>query len=128
MWHLGAEWMRRRATRAVERRKRRRMIASPTFANEVRNMNETGGIGRRDFGIAIATSALVVLASCNEGSGDGPSADSELSALAEAISSLGATVRRFKDEDWKDVVPEVETDASDIADAFANLKAAMGKK
>lgn len=91
-------------------------------------MNETGGIGRRHFGIAIATSTVVALAGCNEGSGNGPSVDSELSALAEAITSLGATVRRFKDEDLKDVVPEVETDASDIADAFANLKAAMGKK
>ena len=86
-------------------------------------MDETSGIGRRDFGSAMAMSALLALAGCNSGSGSGPSVDSELSALANVISSLGSTVARFKDEDWKDVVPDV----ADVATAFANLKAAMGK-
>ena len=90
-------------------------------------MNETSRIGRRDFGSAVATSALLILAGCNGGSGNGPSVDSELSALANAISALGSTVGRFKGEDWKDVVPDVESDAADVATAFANLKAAMGK-
>lgn len=85
------------------------------------------GIERRDFGSAAAICALLALAGCNEGSRAAPSVDSELSALAEAIASLGSTVGRFSSEDWKDVVPEVETDASDVANAFANLKAAMGK-
>lgn len=89
-------------------------------------MSVTDGIGRRDFGGVMATTALLLLAGCNEGSG-GPSVDHELSALADAISSLGSTVHRFSDEDWKDVVPDVQTDASDVANAFANLKAAMGK-
>lgn len=91
-------------------------------------MNEADDIGRRDFGTAMATAALFVLAGCNEGSANGPSVDHEFSALADAISSLDSTVRRFSSEDWKDVVPDVQTDASDVANAFANLKAAMGKQ
>ena len=91
-------------------------------------MNETGGIGRRDFGGAMATCAILTLAGCSNDSAYAPSVESELSALAEAISSLGSTVGRFSSEDWKEVVPDVETDAADVANAFANLKAAMGKK
>lgn len=98
------------------------------MADRIQTMNQADGIGRRDLGSTIAMSALFVLAGCNEGSGNGPSVDSELSALAEAISSLRSTVRRFNGEDWKDVVPDLETDVSDVADAFGNLKAAMGKR
>ena len=90
-------------------------------------MNATDGIGRRDLGNVMATTALLLLAGCSEGSG-GPSIDHELTALAGAIASLESTVRRFAGEDWKDVVPDVQTDASDVANAFANLKAAMGKQ
>lgn len=91
-------------------------------------MNETNDIGRRQFGGVMATCALLALAACNEGSGSGPSVDSELSALANTISSLSSTVGRFKGEDWKDVVPDLQSDATDVANAFANLKAAMGKE
>jgi hypothetical protein len=91
-------------------------------------MNETDALGRRDFGASMATCALLVLAGCNEGSRNGPSVDNELSALAEAISSLSSTVGRFKGDECKDVVPDVESDTSDVANAFANLKAAMGKE
>ena len=90
-------------------------------------MDEAGGIGRRDFGSAVATSALLALAGCKGGPGRGPSVDSELTALGNAISSLTSTVDRFKTEEWKDVVPDVQSDASGVATAFANLKAAMGK-
>ncbi len=90
-------------------------------------MNEANALGRRDFGASIVTCSLLALAGCN-GSRSGPSVDNELSALAEAISSLSSTVGRFKDDEWKDVVPDVESDASDVVNAFANLKAAMGKQ
>ena len=90
-------------------------------------MNETSRFPRRDFGGAVAASALLLLAGCSGGSGSGPSADTELSALANTIASLVSTVERFKSDDWNDVVPDVESDASDVATAFANLKAAMGK-
>lgn len=96
-------------------------------ACEVKIMNEVNGIRRRDFGSAAALSALVILSGCGEGSGNGPSVDSELSALGAAISSLTSTADRFKTDDWKDVVPDVQSDISGIATAFANLKAAMGK-
>lgn len=94
---------------------------------EVRIMNEMNNVARRGFSGAVATSALLLLAGCGAGSGSGPSADSELSALANSISSLASTVERFKSDDWKDVVPDVESDTADVATAFANLKAAMGK-
>lgn len=90
-------------------------------------MDETSGIGRRNFGSATATFALLVLAGCKAGSAGGPSIDSELSALGNAISSLTSTIDRFKTEEWKDVVPDVQSDASGVVTAFANLKAAMGK-
>jgi hypothetical protein len=99
----------------------------PGVANEARIMDETKGVGRRDFGTALATSALLVLAGCKAGSSSGPSVDSELSALGNAISSLASTIDRFKTEEWKDVVPDVQSDASGVVTAFANLKAAMGK-
>lgn len=89
-------------------------------------MNEIDGIGRRDLAGAMAASAFLMLAGCSEKAS--PSVDSELSALADAISSLGSTVRRLSGDDSKDAVSDVQTDASDVANAFANLKAAMGKK
>ena len=91
-------------------------------------MNDMDGIGRRDLGGAMAASALLMLAGCSGGAGNGPSVDSELTALAEAISSLSSTVRRLSGDDWKDAVADVQTDASDVANAFNNLKAAMGKE
>ena len=90
-------------------------------------MKETSSLGRRDFANLAALSALVMLSGCDGGS-SGPSVDSELTALGDAISSLASTVDRFKTEEWKDVVPDVQSDASGIATAFANLKAAMGKQ
>ena len=89
-------------------------------------IDETGGVGRRGFGGAIATFALAALAGCNE-SRNGPSVDSELRALGDAIASLRSTIERFSSEDWKDVVPDVKSEASDVETALANLKAAMGK-
>lgn len=90
-------------------------------------MTETNAIERRDFGGALVTCAILMLSGCNEGSGNGPSVDTELKALAGAISTLSSTVERFKSDDWKDVVPDVQSDTSDVVTAFANLKAAMGK-
>lgn len=89
-------------------------------------MDETDGLGRRGFGGVIATCALVALAGCNE-SRSGPSVDSELTALGGAIASLNSTIDRFSSEDWKEVVPDVKSEAADVATAFANLRAAMGK-
>ena len=90
-------------------------------------MNETGGIGRRHFSNAAVLAALAVLSGC-QSSGTGPSVDSELRALGDAISSLISTADRFKTDDWKDVVPDVQSDASGVSTAFANLMAAMGKR
>ena len=89
-------------------------------------MTDAKTIGRRDFGGAL-TCALLMLSGCGEG-GNGPSVDGELSALAGAISTLSSTVARFRDDDWKDVVPDVQSDTSDVVTALANLKAAMGKE
>ena len=85
-------------------------------------------LGRRDFWHGNRNNRLFLLAGCNEGARSGPSVTTELAALAEAIGSLRSTVERFKGEDCKDVVSDVETDAADLATAFANLKAAMGRQ
>ncbi len=90
-------------------------------------MSDASTIGRRDFAGALATCSLLMLTGCNGTSANGPSVDSELGALAGAIATLASTIERFKNDEWKDVVPDVESDASDVVTAFANLKAAMGK-
>lgn len=85
-------------------------------------------INRRSLSIAIAGAALATLAACNEESESKDTADGALSRLADAISSLQGAAAGFSDENWRDVVPSVQADVSNVADAFAALKKAMGKE
>ena len=91
-------------------------------------MSKSYSFRRRDFGSLAAISSLAMLSGCGESPGSGPSVDDELSALGEVISSLSSTVDRFKTEEWKDVVPDIQSDALGVATAFANLRTAMGKR
>jgi hypothetical protein len=87
---------------------------------------------RRSIAQFLTVSAFAILGGCNSASG-GPTGqngnlDEALTSLEGAISDLAGNVGRFSDEDWKDVVPEVETDSANISDAFAQLKKALGRE
>ena len=45
--------------------------------------------------------------------------------LASAISGLQGAVSSFDDENWKDVVPEVESASQDVDSAFQGLRTAL---
>ena len=49
-----------------------------------------------------------------------------LKALDGAIDSLESDVSRFEDENWREVVPDVDTSATNVRDAFDILRKALG--
>ena len=49
-----------------------------------------------------------------------------LKALNDAIDSLEGDVGRFDEDNWREVVPDVETSATDVRNAFDNLRQALG--
>jgi hypothetical protein len=48
------------------------------------------------------------------------------SELDDAVSSLESNASDFDDENWRDVVPEVKTDADNIRDAIDSLRQTLG--
>jgi hypothetical protein len=49
-----------------------------------------------------------------------------MKAVDSAIDGLEGDVGRFDDENWRDIVPDVQAAASDVRDAFAKLRTALG--
>ncbi len=49
-----------------------------------------------------------------------------MKAVDSAIGDLEGDVGRFEGENWRDVVPDVESAAAEIRDAFASLRRALG--
>jgi hypothetical protein len=45
-----------------------------------------------------------------------------LDALGSAIDDLGTAIDRFDDDNWRDVVPDVRTSATDVSNAADQLK------
>jgi uncharacterized protein YukE len=85
-------------------------------------------LNRRTLSIAIMGGAVAAIAACGGKSDSKDTPDGALSALSNAISSLQGAVAGFSDENWRDVVPAVQADVSNVADAFAALKKTMGKE
>jgi len=48
-----------------------------------------------------------------------------IKSLAAAIDSLEGDTGRFDSENWREVVPDVETAATDVRDAFDRLRQAL---
>jgi len=49
-----------------------------------------------------------------------------MKSLDSAIGNLEGDVSSFDDENWREVVPNVETAATDVREAFDNLRCALG--
>ena len=89
---------------------------------------------RRSVLTALLAASLLTLSGCESESK--PSAGATLvnreaihkavNALVEATDSLARSVGDFDTEDWKDVVPDVQTAASNVTAAVLELKRALG--
>jgi len=87
---------------------------------------------RRAFSIA-AISSVALMVGCD--TEQKPSATATLlnnsevqtamQRLASAISGLQGAVSGFDDEDWKEVVPEVQSASEDVGSAFQGLRSAL---
>lgn len=49
-----------------------------------------------------------------------------LQELNSSIDELQAAIGRFNDENWRDVVPDVESASSSVSSAFSSLQTALG--
>ena len=88
-------------------------------------------LGRRELAVAALATATMLLAGCDSGKNgteDNKDLDAPLTALGEAIDELSGSVGRFSNEDWKEVVPDVETRAADVSNAFDYLKSILGNQ
>lgn len=86
-------------------------------------------LSRRALSSVMVTSALLALTGCESKQTAGEdvgAVDDALAALGSAIDQLSASVSNFNDDDWKDVVPNVQAGATDVVDAFERLRKAMG--
>lgn len=88
-------------------------------------------MNRRVFSLAL--SSVCVLTGCKS---DRPDAAATLlnnsgvrdaiNSVDSAINDLESNVGDFDSENWREVVPNVESAASDVRDAFENLKRELG--
>lgn len=94
-----------------------------------RNM---GGMNRRQF--AILLPAACALVSCDTDQKPSSTAtllnnsevQNALKELDSTIDDLQSNVGRLDDENWRDVVPDIESATTDIRDAFDSLRQALG--
>jgi hypothetical protein len=89
-------------------------------------------MNRRHFAVA-AVSSFIALTACDTDQKPSHTAtlfnnaavQRALQSLESAISGLEGDVGSFSTEDWREVVPGVETSANDVRDAFDELKKAL---
>ncbi len=89
-------------------------------------------MNRRQFALMLPASAL--LAGCDTDQKPNNTAtllnnsgvQDALKALSDAVGGLEGDVGRFEDEDWKEVVPDVELASSSVRGAFDKLRQALG--
>ena len=89
-------------------------------------------MNRRQFAISLSAAGLLI--GCD--SEQKPSATATLpnngevqdamKALDSAIGDLESDVGSFDSDNWREVVPEVESAASDVRGAFEDLRRALG--
>lgn len=90
-----------------------------------------GGMNRRQF--AVSLSAAGLLAGCDTDQKPAATAtllnssqvQDAMKAVESAIGDLESDVGRFDDENWREVVPDVESAAADVRDAFEKLRSAL---
>jgi hypothetical protein len=88
---------------------------------------------RRKFGVFLP--GLILLTSCGNAENKPDRAATflnneevrdALTALAAAVDELESNASSFDDENWRDVVPEVQTGVTNVRDALSTLKTALG--
>lgn len=90
-----------------------------------------GAMNRRQFAVSVATAGLLI--GCDTEQKPAATAtllnNSEvqdaMKAVDSAIDDLESNVGSFEDENWREVVPEVQSAASNVRDAFDNLRRAL---
>jgi hypothetical protein len=90
---------------------------------------------RRKLLLGLGTLGAAALASCSQRGADRPSAVATLANhdkiveaigdLSTAVESLEQSVSGFEDENWRDVVPEVESATASVSGALDTLKGLM---
>jgi hypothetical protein len=89
-------------------------------------------MNRRQFAILLpAVSALVGCAADQKSSSTATLLNSDqvreaLKATDIAISELESKVGRFKQDNWRQMVPEVQSLAAEVRDTYDNLRRALG--
>ena len=90
-------------------------------------------MNRRTFSLALLSSA-VIASGCDNDQKPSRTATAlnngevqrALRTLSSAIGTLENATVQFENEDWKDVVPEVQGAAADVQSAFNSLRQALG--
>ncbi len=90
-------------------------------------------MNRRKFSLALVSS-VVFVSGCDNDQKPSRTATAlnngevqrALQTLSSAIGTLENATAQFENEDWKDVVPEVQGAASDVQSAFSGLRQALG--
>jgi hypothetical protein len=90
-------------------------------------------MNRRVFSVALLTASAASLTGCEDQPSatatltNNPAVHEAMKALEDAVSSLENYVGDFHGgNNWRDVVPEVEADSTNVADALTKLKQALG--
>ena len=91
-------------------------------------------MNRRRFAIALPLAGLLI--GCDSDNDQKPSATATLfnspevqeamKDVEDSIGDLEDTAQRFEGENWRDVVPDIQTAAEDVRDSFENLRQALG--
>lgn len=91
-------------------------------------------MNRRMFPVALAASCVTVAVGCNSEPKPSSTAtltnndevNSAMNSLDNSIGSLESSVGTFEDENWRAVVPYVQTDTINVRDAYRRLRRALG--
>jgi outer membrane murein-binding lipoprotein Lpp len=91
-------------------------------------------MNRRDFAVAAMTSSVLAVAGCDNDQKpartstllNNSGVQEAMKAVEDAIGGLESNVDNFDDENWREVVPEVKTSATDVRDAFDRLRQELG--
>ncbi len=89
---------------------------------------------RRELLAALGTAMLVASAGCDKEAKPAPTATltnnegvhTAMKTLIGAVGSLQSNVGQFAVENWREVVPNVRTSASDVELALSSLRTALG--
>jgi hypothetical protein len=88
-------------------------------------------MNRRQFTITLPVAGLLI--GCDTDQKPSPAAtllnnskvQEAMKAVEDAVSGLENDVGRFEGENWRDVVPDVQSAAAEVRDSFENLRRAL---